>query len=488
MPTEDGWEPSPRIEPDSPLLVWKQVPGTDVTLQVRDDDAGRLMLAYAADYHATVEPLRDPDSACYTPTNSVATSNHLNATAMDLNWNSHPFQTRGTFNSGQMSALRDLLNFYDPWMFWAGDWDDPGDEMHHQLNYGSYQLAQQGKLASWLAANVRDDGFSVYKRGGTPSGGTPAPTPAPTSRDAAIKALYDAVPIIDMEQSAQLVDPVMAGLAAAECTNPQRIAMFLAQCGHESDGFNTTEEYAKNGRYAPYIGRTWIQITWQSNYAAFGRWAAQQGLIDDPNYFVNNPVALADLKWAGIGAAWYWTVARPTINSLCDQGDIVGVTQLINGGQNGIDDRRARYQQAIALGDELLALIAPATKGPLMALTDDEQAELLDLARQIAKYRRPSLSPLRWPHEGDVNTCAGFSWTSDALSHVAASIDMAVEYGHAPTIAMLMAVAQTDEDNREDDKLLAQRILAKVAPADIDRAKAQIKVWLDAEAAQKANA
>ena len=50
------------------------------------------MRAYAADYNAYIEPLRDDDSASYTPTNSVATSNHLNGTAMDLNWNSHAFR------------------------------------------------------------------------------------------------------------------------------------------------------------------------------------------------------------------------------------------------------------------------------------------------------------------------------------------------------------------------------------------------------------
>lgn len=408
MATEDGWEPSPRIEPDSPLLVWKQVPGTDVTLQVRDDDAGTAMLAYAADYHANVEPLRDADSACYTPTNSVSTSNHLNATAMDLNWDSHPFQTRGTFTAEQMTRLRDLLKFYDGIIFWAGDWDDPVDEMHHQMDYGSYDLEKQGKLATWIRANIRPDGLSIYKRGGTPIGGEAPTADEPDPRAAAATALYDAVPVIDEDRAAQLVDAVMAGLAAAQCNNTKRIAMFLAQCGHESDGFATTEEYAKDGPYAPYIGRTWIQITWESNYAAFGKWAAAQGLIDDPDYFVNNPTALADLKWAGIGAAWYWTVARPTINSLCDQGDIVSVTQLINGGQNGIDDRRARYQQAIALGDELLALIAPAATdtGDTITLPDAVSADKFNQLCADVAWIREQLDVSRpdWDADADLGT------------------------------------------------------------------------------------
>jgi predicted chitinase len=411
MPTEDGWEPSPRIEPDSPLLVWKQVPGADVTIQVRDDDAGTLMLAYAADYHAYVEPLRDAETACYTPANSVSTSNHLNATAMDFNWGSYPWKVRGNLTGDKLSNLRKLLAYYNPWMFWAGDWDDAYvDEMHHQMNYGSYDLAQRGKLAAWVKANIRPDGFSLYQR--TPAQPTPAPVPSPPPvdvhpREASIQALYDAVPVIDMDTSRQLVDQVMAGLALSECNTAKRIAMWLAQIGEESGGFVYTEEIAKNGRYAPYIGRTWIQITWESNYAAFGQWAADQGLIDDPNYFVNNPAALADAKWAAIGPAWYWTVARPTINSLCDQGDIVGVTQLINGGQNGIDDRRARYSQAIALGDELLALItpaspAPAQGGPLDALTPEQQHQMLD---DVAWIRaQMDVSQPDWDSDADLGT------------------------------------------------------------------------------------
>lgn len=342
-----------------------------------------ILRAFAADFNAYVEPLRDADSAAFTPTNSVPTSNHLNGTAMDLNWNSHRFQiSYDGFNTDQIATCRELLDFYEGTIQWGQDWGgNPYDCMHWNMGYNTYNNPHTG---DFIARKIRTDGFSTFRRSGAQPP-PPAPAPKPDARAAAIATLYDAVPVIDEDRAAQLVDAVMSGLALAECTNPQRIAMFLAQCGHESDGFNTTEEYAKNGRYAPYIGRTWIQITWQANYAAFGRWATDQGLIANPDYFVQDPAELADLKWAGIGAAWYWTVARPTINSLCDQGDIVGVTQLINGGQNGITDRRNRYQQAIALGDRLLTLIKPAdtAEGTLMALTDDEQTELLTKVRYI---------------------------------------------------------------------------------------------------------
>jgi predicted chitinase len=391
--TEDGW---PLV--DQAGCNWVTVPGTSVSLEIQQGQPTTILAAWAADWNAYVEPLRDADSASWTEGNSVLGgygqnngSNHLGGTAIDLNWNSHRFEVSyDGFDDQQIATIREMLDFYEGTVFWAQDWDSPKDPMHSQLGYNTYQNPH---TADFIKRKIRPDRFSTFRRSApapTPAP-TPAPAPAPDPRTAAITALYDAVPVIDMDRSAQLVDAVMAGLALAQCNTVERIAMWLAQIGEESGGFVYTEEIAKNGRYAPYIGRTWIQITWQSNYAAFAAWCVQRGLLTDPDYFVNNPTALADLKWAGIGAAWYWTVARPTINSLCDQGDVVGVTQLINGGQNGIDDRRARYQQAIALGDELLALIAaapaptpaPTPEGPLMALTDDEQQELLTKTREI---------------------------------------------------------------------------------------------------------
>src|SRR4029077_9149933 len=81
----------------------------------------------------------------------------------------------------------------------------------------------------------------------------------------------------------------------------------VSECMMESAFFRVTEEYAKNGRYAPYIGRTFIQITWKNNYTSFGKWCKSQGLVSDENYFVNNPKRLADHKWAAIGGVWYFT-------------------------------------------------------------------------------------------------------------------------------------------------------------------------------------
>jgi hypothetical protein len=112
--------------------------------------------------------------------------------------------------------------------------------------------------------------------------------------------------------------------------------------------------------------------------------------------------------------------------------------------------------------------------------TEDDR----NLLRQISAIRRPSLSPLRWPNEGDINTCAGFAWTSDANIHVVLVEKLAVDYGDPVSIALLGAVANTTEPGREEDAKLAARILAKVKAGYKAVAEKQAEEWL---AAEKAN-
>ena len=133
------------------------------------------------------------------------------------------------------------------------------------------------------------------------------------------------------------------------------------------------------------MGRTWIQITWESNYREFSKWCFDKGLVDHPDHFVALPEELADQKWAGLGPAWYWTVARPAINSLCDANNFREVTRLINGGYTHLDLREARRDKALQQGDKLLQLVSGTTdlEGFLMALSDEDQQDLLDKTRQV---------------------------------------------------------------------------------------------------------
>lgn len=396
MPSENGWEPA-WVGQDR--LNWVDIPGCNVQIQTQKGFPTLLLRAWIADHNAYIEPVRNGDTASYTPTNSVSTSNHLNGTAADVNWNSHPFHVKGTFSPQQMKTLREMLDFYEGTIFWAGDWQSPIDEMHVQLGYGTYD--DQDGLRDFCARKIRADGFSTFRRGNKPLPGDPANVLARATG-------------LSLSKATEILPAVRTGLQQSDCTNVRRIAMWLAQVGHESVSFQYTEEIAKNGRYAPYIGRTWIQITWDYNYREFGEWCYDKGLIRDPGFFVANPQRLADQEWAGIGAAWYWTVQRP-MNDLVDAGDSAAwgsyrgfqaVTAAINGGINGLADRQARYDRALALGDELLLLL---DKGQLQEETIEE---LL-----MADTLYPSVSIYKKPGEGPKYTLAQLIQSIDGFAH-----------------------------------------------------------------------
>lgn len=133
-------------------------------------------------------------------------------------------------------------------------------------------------------------------------------------------------------------------------STPRRAAMFVAQVAHESGQFHYREEIASGSAYEGRVdlgntqpgdgvrfkGRTYIQITGRSNYAAISRAVHQD--------FVAHPTMLAQPRYAALGAAWWWT--NHGCNQLADSGDFVAVTRRINGGVNGLSDRQAYYARA----------------------------------------------------------------------------------------------------------------------------------------------
>lgn len=129
-------------------------------------------------------------------------------------------------------------------------------------------------------------------------------------------------------------------------------AHFLAQVAHESDGFSTATEYASGRAYegradlgnvqrgdgVRFKGRGLIQLTGRENYATFSNAMGQGDL------FLRSPELVAQLPWAVSAAGWFWK--RKGLSVLADRDDVIAVTKRINGGTNGLEDRKRRLAQA----------------------------------------------------------------------------------------------------------------------------------------------
>lgn len=187
---------------------------------------------------------------------------------------------------------------------------------------------------------------------------------------------------ISAELAARWYPHITAAMSEFGITAPLDQAMFIAQVGHESGGFTRIVENlnysadglkATFGKYFPgdtaqlygrtadhpanqkaianivyahrmgnieendgwnYRGRGLIQITGHDNYRDCGA-----GLGDD---LILSPQLLEQDEYAARSAAWFFA----SKGCLKRSGDIKAVTKIINGGTNGLDDRKARYEKA----------------------------------------------------------------------------------------------------------------------------------------------
>ncbi|MCA1840056.1 MAG: hypothetical protein LC723_06980, partial [Actinobacteria bacterium] len=172
---------------------------------------------------------------------------------------------------------------------------------------------------------------------------------------------------LPMSRYNELCPAFNSALVQAGCTTVERVAMFCAQIGHESGGLQWMEELADGWAYEgradlgnvypgdgpKFKGHGPIQITGRWNHGQVSQWAAENGYVNSPTYFVDHPEELAGDEYGFLGAVWYWTVAR-NMNSYADNRDILGATKAVNGGTNGLDDRSDRWYRALDFGDALL--------------------------------------------------------------------------------------------------------------------------------------
>lgn len=415
MASENGWEPA---RANASQCNWVTVPGTNVTLQILKGQPTAVLRAAAADFNAYIEPLRDADSACYTPTNSVPTSNHLNGTACDWDWNSHPFRQRGSFTAEQVRTIREMQEFYTQdgllLLFWAGDWSSPIDEMHWQMGYSTYG---DPRVQKFIDTKIRPDGFSTFRRGG----------------DVTSKADQYALAIIGEGQRrgitprgiqiALSVALVESNLKMwANSTVPESLSIPHDAVGNDHDSLGLFQQRC------PMWGPAHVLMDPAQSAGLFYDRLVRM----DYNSDANRP-------------GWYAAeVQRPAA------------------------EYRYRYDERIpeaaALYNRLVNLAAAPEEGFLMALSEAEQREALDLLRQQAGVQRESLSPLRHLGSTHRNTIAGYGWATDGNVHVLLTYLLA-ELGHPPTLSLLNDLANADLSrypDRADGKNIAKAILTKI--------------------------
>lgn len=133
---------------------------------------------------------------------------------------------------------------------------------------------------------------------------------------------------------------------------PLQRAHWLAQIAHESGRFQYVREIwgptPQQLRYEPpsslaaqlgnteagdgkkFKGRGFIQITGRSNYRQASKdLFGNELLLTKPEMLELDPA---------LSAGWYWQTRK--INKAADRDDVVAVTKLINGGLNGLADRK----------------------------------------------------------------------------------------------------------------------------------------------------
>lgn len=128
---------------------------------------------------------------------------------------------------------------------------------------------------------------------------------------------------------------------------PLRQAHFIAQVAHESGSLNYVKELASGQAYegrkdlgninkgdgVKYKGRGLIQCTGRSNYLSF-----QKYLGGAPD-IMNHPEYLEQPHLAVMVSCWFWKTRG--LNELADTDSFVTITKKINGGTNGINERKA---------------------------------------------------------------------------------------------------------------------------------------------------
>lgn len=160
------------------------------------------------------------------------------------------------------------------------------------------------------------------------------------------------------KRAAAYLPHLLVSMEKHQINNPKRIAAFLAQIGHESGSLRYAREIwgpteaqkrydqradlgntpELDGDGKKFLGRGLIQITGRRNYQLVSL------ILFRDERLLDRPELLEEPQWAAESAAWYWM--SKGLNEMADRGEFKRITQLINGGLNGYQDRIKLWARA----------------------------------------------------------------------------------------------------------------------------------------------
>lgn len=159
-----------------------------------------------------------------------------------------------------------------------------------------------------------------------------------------------------------------------DVTSDLRVCHFFAQAAVETAWFDTLQEYASGREYegrldlgntqagdgVKYKGRGIFQVTGRANYGTIG---TRMGLD-----LINRPELLLEPRNAVVSALIYWQSRR--MNPLADADDIYATTRAVNGGYNGLNERKRAL-------DILKSTIGGVFIGPNSSVAEVENVQIM---------------------------------------------------------------------------------------------------------------
>jgi predicted chitinase len=239
-----------------------------------------------------------------------------------------------------------------------GIFHDPYGELDN-VNGGYAEIGSGGKavayswknwLPRWASASIGPGWYTTFEKIAAPvPSQQPIPgVPIPLSK-ATLAHIWECRPeqITDAE-----IQDLNLGLAQFGITTKPNLRHFLSQTAHESGGGKWLEELASGAAYegrpdlgnvmpgdgVKFKGAGLLQVTGRFNYAKMSEAFKDVAILERGCPYVA-------AKYPISSACWWWANIGKLTNERVDKMSVEAVTRVVNGGQNGLADRKRYYRK-----------------------------------------------------------------------------------------------------------------------------------------------